>query len=579
MPHKSVFLCVRTNDAGVIEDQITVKCLEALNKRDIDNAEHEIGMNNRISTLNCSHMISHRGSSKRQLSRTINGRSSDEGTVPVVYNIYSTFAELGTLARIYKGHELTRKKPVPEHFIWYLLSQVAKALTALQKGTCSSPNREDQIHGDKLPTETGEDENLDPTSMAWKGIIHSDIKNANIFLQRNNADYPAYPRVVLSDFDIALEKDNNYDMDRRKYQGTPGLMPPERDGAGVSEDSWAPDDWPVSEKSDVWSLAMTVWALMMAHTGMNVYEEVQELSEDPKHVRRLKENKIKSKDSIFPQMLEDLPKEYSVRLCQVLSRCLRYNPKERMSLEILQKASEDNLSRLDRMYGDEIRKQEDAIADEFKLAYTTEDSEEWAQYAIGQKFVPPRKRRKADNTDASEQRLTSLVTDWASETGYPRPSAMVQDDVLELVDNLISSSMEEAIQRFRERKGYLTSWQHLCSSIRKRVPSQRGVYVATNVTDEALRASLQRDSKRAVLILFRDTVLGSALVTASEDEKSGFGTLQHAVMWGLVLLEINAEPVTPRLSDKTEMHRGMVSFILDQPSGVPIHEDADSDKD
>jgi hypothetical protein len=49
-----------------------------------------------------------------------------------------------------------------------------------------------------------------------------------------------------------------------------------------------------------------------------------------------------------------------------------------MSLEKLRRASDDNLSRLDRMYGDEIRKDKDAIADEFKLEYTTEDSDEWA---------------------------------------------------------------------------------------------------------------------------------------------------------------------------------------------------------
>ena len=322
---------------------------------------------------------------------------------------------------------------------------------------------------------------------------------------------------------------------------------------------------------------MTAWALMMAHKEESLYENVQKRSEDPDHVEDLRKGNVRSRDSIFPQTLEELPKEYSVRLCQVISRCLRYNPERRMSLEKLRRVSDDNLSRLDRMYGDEIRKDKDAIAEEFRLEYTTEDSDEWAQYAIGQEFAPPRKRRKTDSAGEFEERLTSLVTKWASKAVYPRPSTEVQDEVLKHVDNLISSSTEEAIRIFRERKAHLTAWQYLCSSIGRYTSSQRDVYVATDITIEALQESLERKTKRAVLMLLRETVLELALEAASGDQKTGLHTLQHVVMWGLVLLEINAEPVTPRLSDKTEMHRGMASFILDQPSGVPVHEDADPD--
>ncbi|OAG16638.1 kinase-like protein [Alternaria alternata] len=578
MPRKSVSLYVRTSDAGVVEDQITVKCLEALDAKEFNDAKHEIRMNQRISQLSCSHMIPQRGSTRRSCTRKIHGRSNDEEPVPTVFNIYSSFAELGTLARIYNGHKLTpKKKPVPEHFIWYLLSQMSKALIALQQGVCSTPNLEDQNQDHKSPIGSGEDVDSDATSVAWRPIIHSDIKDANIFLRSNNTQYPAYPRVVLSDFDIAFELDDEREMQIRQVQGTPGLMPPERDGAGLYEDDWKPDDWPISEKSDIWSLAMTAWALMMAHKEESFYENVQERSKDPEHVKDLRNGTVGSTDSIFPQTLEEIPQEYSVRLCQVISRCLRYNPERRMSLEKLRRVSDDNLSRLDRMYGEEIRKGKDAIADEFKLEYTNEDSDEWAQYAIGQEFVPPRKRRKTDSAGEFEERLTSLLIDWASEAIYPRPSTEVQDEVLKHVDNLISSSSEKAIEIFREREAYLTAWQYLCSSIGRYTSSQRDVYVATDITIEVLQESLERNTKREVLMLLRETVLELALEAASGDQKTGLYALQHVVMWGLVLLEINAEPVTPRLGDKTEMHRGMASFILDQPSGVPVHEDADPD--
>jgi serine/threonine protein kinase len=183
-------------------------------------------MNQRIGQLNCSHIIPYRGSSTRVCTKKLHGRSNDEEPAPTVFNIYSSFAELGTLARVYDGHKLNRKKPVPEHFIWYLLSQVTKALIALQQGTCSTPNLEDQNREHKSPSESGEDADSDATSVGWQPIIHSDIKAANIFLRSNNTQYPAYPRVVLSDFDIAFELDNEHEMQKRMFQGTPGLMPP-----------------------------------------------------------------------------------------------------------------------------------------------------------------------------------------------------------------------------------------------------------------------------------------------------------------------------------------------------------------
>ena len=183
-------------------------------------------MNQRISELNCSHMIPQRGSTRRSCTRKIHDRS-DEEPAPTVFNICSSFAELGTLSRVYNGHQLTTpKKPVPEHFIWYLLSQVSKALMALQQGVCSTPNLERQDQNHKSPIASGEDLDLDATSVAWRPIIHSDIKDANIFLRSDNTQYPAYPRVVLSDFDIAFEQDDEREMDKRKVQGTPGLMPP-----------------------------------------------------------------------------------------------------------------------------------------------------------------------------------------------------------------------------------------------------------------------------------------------------------------------------------------------------------------
>ena len=74
---------------------------------------------------------------------------------------------------------------------------------------------------------------------------------------------------------------------------------------------------------------------MMAHKEESFYENVKERSKNPEHVQNLRDGNVGSRDSIFPQTLGEIPAEYSVRLCQVISRCLRYNPKRRMPLEVL----------------------------------------------------------------------------------------------------------------------------------------------------------------------------------------------------------------------------------------------------
>jgi serine/threonine protein kinase len=141
-----------------------------------------------------------------------------------VYNIYTSFAELGTLACIFDEHERNGKKCVPEHFIWYVLSQVTEALLALQNGTCSSPSAalED---GNEAVVDPRKRSETNPNSKAWRSILHSDVKDANIFLRSKNTKYPAYPNVVLSDFDVAVEQ-GSQDAEDRRYNGTPGMCPP-----------------------------------------------------------------------------------------------------------------------------------------------------------------------------------------------------------------------------------------------------------------------------------------------------------------------------------------------------------------
>ncbi|KAI4633858.1 uncharacterized protein J4E87_001024 [Alternaria ethzedia] len=567
MPRKSVYLCVRTNSTGVIEDRVTVKCLEAISDKEKKDAEDEIHMNQIISTLNCSHMIPYCGHSHRKSTKTLRTHTGNQVLEGHLYNIYTSFAELGTLARIHDGHK-KEERPVPEHFIWYFLSQVTEALLALRDGTCSSPNA--------APEDQEE---------TWRAIVHSDIKDANIFLQAANTKYPAYPNIVVSDFDIACEKGT----DERRYDGTPGMQPPEREHSALKELDWFPERWTVSEKSDIWSLAMTTWALMVAHNkGTDFYDEADERCKTWVYNDELKKGNVSQKEGIFPRRLSELPKEYSVGLCEVVSECLRYDPDGRPSLEKLRKVIDDQLARLDRMYGDEIKKPEGTIVDDFKLAYTPEESDTWAQFALGQTVEPPRKRRKTDDAGAFKDELAKVINDWKSKSRYP-VSGAADRDALSSVDQIINDWKPESIVKFRANLPQLHAWRYLSTCIRKRTSPEAYVYRYDNDNEQDPSETLKRDNKRTVLETLRDVVVPIAknvarIVASEAAEENGeeathaeiegtpnmisLDTLRHAIEWGLVLLNVGVEPRNPRLSEKTEMHRGMLDFLFKEPSGV-----------
>jgi len=136
-------------------------------------------------------------------------------------------------------------KPIPEYFNWYVLRQITEALLALQDGVCASPKT-------GQPSTTGESgltyDDVFPHSQerqlstgvnrggksfsTWRPLIHSDIKDAKIFLcsEDSNYEYPKRPRVVLADFDVSM-RGEEASLAWFRSSGTIGWKPP------VSRDS------------------------------------------------------------------------------------------------------------------------------------------------------------------------------------------------------------------------------------------------------------------------------------------------------------------------------------------------------
>jgi hypothetical protein len=81
---------------------------------------------------------------------------------------------------------------------------MTEALIALQGGVCDRPR-------DGVPEEaaTNLKRKVSTRDEAWTPQIHSDIKLRNIFCAKDNVTYPAYPKVLLADFDLVHDEDDD----------------------------------------------------------------------------------------------------------------------------------------------------------------------------------------------------------------------------------------------------------------------------------------------------------------------------------------------------------------------------------
>ena len=229
------------------EQQIAVKCVDVTHDAIAEQQVwREITVNKLLVTVHCSHIVPYRGNATRTDVKRI---STDAGGIDrrrrSIY-IYSDFTTAGDIDHIRKAHygltqQHERERPVPEHFIckWttiaasqglsdfvsqclgYTLKGLVEALFALQEGTCIA----ERSAGTHFMPDSG-DYDIG-SSVPWKPILHLDIKNANIFLDKINEEYASYPKPLLADFDISIiEPLHADDLHFARNCGTRGWRPP-----------------------------------------------------------------------------------------------------------------------------------------------------------------------------------------------------------------------------------------------------------------------------------------------------------------------------------------------------------------
>jgi hypothetical protein len=98
-------------------------------------------------------------------------------------------------------------------------------------------------------------------------------------------------------------------------------------------------------------------------------------------------------DGLIDRKRFEPPEIYSIGLVRFIERCLLLSPEFRPDLRSMKTTIDTNIARLDRLYGAEIQKGNAEIAEDHKVYFVAE-VEGWSQFDVGQKYEPPRKRRR-----------------------------------------------------------------------------------------------------------------------------------------------------------------------------------------
>ncbi|KAL8732545.1 MAG: hypothetical protein Q9181_003935 [Wetmoreana brouardii] len=208
-------------------------------------------------------------------------------------SLYMQFCNLSSAQRLlekYHRHNAGRDDDdhvyIPEAFIWHIFRSLASALQYLHFGIKPGDKRD--------PEELNTLVRADGYPQIWPMILHRDIKPENVFFRKEQPRwgrtvqrrkflriipisrktyriYPQHPRVVLGDFGLALQHNDDDWNEERDFVGTYRWMPPELPKTYCQGDIWAvgavilalcrqmpdgvvkpaPADW--TEGEDAWS--------------------------------------------------------------------------------------------------------------------------------------------------------------------------------------------------------------------------------------------------------------------------------------------------------------------------------------
>ena len=274
--------------------------------------------------------------------------------------------------------------------------------------------------------------------------------------------------------------------------------------------------------------------------------------------------------------LEHHPDIYSSGLIRLIQRCLHYEPESRPELLEMKNIADAQLRRLELLYGDEIKKVKEAIAEPHRV-WSSAVGEPAKPFAIGSRHSSPRKRRRIDLDDGNLLAYQAIVDDWIVTMSSPQPSFASQAIIIEAMTNSADNSEDDEIRGLIDDGDLRHSFHYLISCLSTRVAPNAPVHhirewgegekEAFMSVQDSLRKGIRylEPVKQRVLALIGKIISEFRENRAYHDLQEPINVLEHAVKWSTALLQHDAEPRTPLLEKKTEMHRGFRDWIFIHP--------------
>jgi hypothetical protein len=373
---------------------------------------------------------------------------------------------------------------------------------------------------------------------------------------------------------------------------------------------YSPDSWPLNEKSDVWAVGLVAHRLLWAGKGNDHFNNCH-LTQLNEHVgyrmqgwldtfenaglthnlgsfvdktspyHPVHNNDLSPSDEDFRVAAYDLTNHegiYSIELINFIHDCLNYHPDERPDLYTMKSTIDTAISRLDELYGDENRKPRERTA----MGHTVlVENERWSAFDIGQQYEPPRKRRKVSVdplTNIAGHDYNKHVAAWSDVSNYPRPSPEQQAEAIQAIEDFLN--LKRNSHHFDEDPKLRYCFQYLRTCLFQRVAPDAPTHVVTTWHAE-LTHSFTLYAKKELLRLIRGYVIPRLLEKDDSpiEMRDALRVLDHAAQWGGFLLDLDGEPKSPVLDDKTELHRGFRDWVMIDPfdkNRVPSDSDLQS---
>lgn len=360
----------------------------------------------------------------------------------------------------------------------------------------------------------------------------------------------------------------------------------------VPDPDYTPHKWPLSEKSDVWSLGLIAHSMMYAHrkdtvgtgTSDDVSVRAHTLSKITNWKGALSQPEINVHESHFEAVAADishLPDGFSAQLCLFTMQCLRHNINARPSLDQMLQTCRDALTRLEDtpdFISRKRKRERDEDEDEEPSVLTGSQTfnEKFGKYKVGERYQPKRARTRVDLADnPARDTYTELVNAWSG----MKPSTADGE-------NAVIDAMQS---RCKEREDK-TEWalQHLVSCLSKRSNPERGAVILTpdcityKIESDSIETIFQPETKIQILeeLLDDSDLWENAETLGKTGGRDTLDALNHAIRWGLMMLQETttpatedapsrpAEPREPKMRGQSALHKGIYDWIFIKPTGA-----------